>query len=577
MTNGVSIYGNYESTTWTRCPLVNASGVPTLSVTIQPRTYQGVIFPATVTTPTTLDGVRVARFANTTMPSAGVTVAGAKQVVISNIVIDDVPAVTAAYGVHLTNGAEALITRSSIMGGAVSGESIAVRSVGSKPTIRDNCATIDPATGRCTAACSATAGTLGLRGRAAPSVMGNAMAVDLINSPGAVVERNTMCGTQGSQGFGVHIAGVAAGTIIRGNTISALGGTARSHGVWMDGCAQAAPWIVGNELIQADGTGPGTTISAVGAAGPCNPVIDGNARLVGVGEANQTTSVGVSCGAAAGVASRCTIVGNKLIQGGASGHSTLAVGVECEAGGCGRIAGNKIVGQGGATVIGISIAASGPLVERNDLQGGCGTKLSMGLLAEDAWARVENNLVRGGTCTLNLVSPEVHGIHVHAGVGGHETDVHSNTIDAGGLGACLGAAAGVGVGDAPGPKVARGIFRNNVLRAGACTLARSNFLEDSAEHPPRLFETNDLDPTGLPTALYVRNATQNLTAIAQVNALTGSAGNLSVDPMFVSPTDAHLGPASACANAGTKTGAPATDLDGKPRADGKPDIGAYER
>jgi hypothetical protein len=75
----------------------------------------------------------------------------------------------------------------------------------------------------------------------------------------------------------------------------------------------------------------------------------------------------------------------------------------------------------------------------------------------------------------------------------------------------------------------------------------------------------------------VRNATQNLTAIAQVNALTGSAGNLSVDPMFVSPTDAHLGPASACANAGTKTGAPATDLDGKPRADGKPDIGAYER
>jgi hypothetical protein len=418
---------------------------------------------------------------------------------------------------------------------------------------------------------------LGLRGRAAPSIMGNAMAVDLINSPGAVVERNTMCGTQGSQGFGIHIAGVATGTVIRGNSINATGGTARSHGVWMDGCAQAAPWIVGND-IQADGTGTGTKISAVGAEGPCNPVIDGNVRIAGIGEANQTTSVGVSCGAAAGVASRCTIVGNKLIQGGAAAHANVAMGVECEAGGCGRIAGNKIVGQGGATVIGLSIVASGPLVERNDIQGGCGTKVSTGLLAEDAWARVENNLVRGGTCTLALLSPEVHGVHVHAGVGGHETDVHSNTIDAGGLGACLGAAAGIGVGDVPGPKVARGIFRNNVLRAGACTVARSNFLEDGAEHPPRVFEHNDLDPTGLPTALYVRNATQNLTAIAAVNALPGASGNLSVDPMFVKATDLdfHLGPASMCANAGTKLGAPAADLDGKAR-DGKPDIGAYER
>jgi hypothetical protein len=407
-------------------------------------------------------------------------------------------------------------------------------------------------------------------------MVGNAMAVDLINSPGAIVERNAICGTQGAQGFGVHIVGVAAGTVIRGNAINAVGGTARSHGVWMDGCADAAPWIVGNELIQADGTGPGTRISAVGAAGPCHPVIDGNALISGAGEAAGTTSVGVACSGAAGVASRCTITGNKLIQGAAANHAATAIAVTCEAGSCGRIAGNKLHGQGGATVVGLSLSASGPFVERNDIRGGCGTKVTTGVLAEDTWARLENNQLRGSTCALNVVSPEVHGLHVHVAASGNEIDVHSNTIDAGGAGACLGAAAGIGVGTGAGPKSARGIFRNNLLRAGACTLARSNFLEDSVGTPPRLFENNDLDPTGAPTALYVRNTNQNLTTIAAVNALPGSAGNLHVDPMFVAPGDAHLGAASPCANAGTQAGAPKLDFDGKPR-DAKPDIGAFEK
>jgi hypothetical protein len=46
--------------------------------------------------------------------------------------------------------------------------------------------------------------------------------------------------------------------------------------------------------------------------------------------------------------------------------------------------------------------------------------------------------------------------------------------------------------------------------------------------------------------------------------------------MFVAPGDFHLGPTSACINAGTNAGAPLADYDGKAR-DTKPDIGAFER
>src|SRR4029077_17880612 len=49
MANGVSVYGNYESTTWTRCPLAVAQLVtPGPTVTIQTQTATGVQFPAAV-------------------------------------------------------------------------------------------------------------------------------------------------------------------------------------------------------------------------------------------------------------------------------------------------------------------------------------------------------------------------------------------------------------------------------------------------------------------------------------------------------------------------------------------------
>lgn len=57
-------------------------------------------------------------------------------------------------------------------------------------------------------------------------------------------------------------------------------------------------------------------------------------------------------------------------------------------------------------------------------------------------------------------------------------------------------------------------------------------------------------------------------------------GNINADPLFVSATDLHLQCGSPAINAGTNTGAPATDLEGNPRvltvAD-PADMGAYEK
>jgi hypothetical protein len=322
-------------------------------------------------------------------------------------------------------------------------------------------------------------------------------------------------------------------------------------------------------------------VAGVRALGACHPVIDGNGQILAGGASANASVAGVLCGAAGGVASRCAVIGNKLIQGATSNHPTLSMGVSCDAGGCVRIAGNTINGNFGTDVVGISLAASGPLVERNTITGGCGTRSTQGLLANDASARFENNVVRGAVCSNNITTPQSVGLHVHVAPGGREIDVHSNTVDAAGAGSCSGAAVTFGTngGTTAATVPATGVFRNNILRAGICANVRYDFWEDTPPVSPRVFENNDLDPTGSPTALYLDANATSLTTAAAVNALTGTTagGNISADPLFTAaPTDWHLGTGSACVNAGTTAGAPKRDFDGKAR-DAKPDIGAFEQ
>jgi len=585
MANGVSLFGNYEATGWTRCPLGTpqpSTGGPT--VTIQTQTATGVLFPATVNTPTTLDGFAFTRSRGEGLTSStAITVDGAKAVTLSNLLIADAPVALVTMGINLINGAQALITQSSITGGSGSTDAIAIRSAGSTPTIRENCGKLDPGTGRCVA--TSCTGASGLRGRETSGALtstSTSAAVFLNDSPGAVVESNVICGGPASNLAGVRVAGTAGGTVVRGNTILADGGTVESHGVWLDACGDATPWIVDNELIAADGAA-GASVSAVRALGSCHPVIDGNQRLAAGGEAATLRAIGVACGGQGATASRCAVLGNKLIQGSAGNHALASAGILCEGGACTRIAGNTVDGHAGSDSVGIAVIGGGPLIERNNILGGCGTNTTTGLRIDNGSGRVQNNLIRGAACEGNLGTTLSLGLRIYVQPGGNELDVHSNTIDGAGTGTCSGNSAAVvfganAIAAAAGPTT-KGIFRNNILSAGACKALRYGFWEDSLTAQPRLFENNDLDPTGSPTALYLKATLTPQNTAAAVNALTGTSarGNISAAPMFVAPpSDLHLGMGSACVNAGTTAGAPPADAAGKAR-DGKPDIGAFEQ
>jgi hypothetical protein len=300
---------------------------------------------------------------------------------------------------------------------------------------------------------------------------------------------------------------------------------------------------------------------------------------------SATDARGVSCEANSnGLASQCTVLRNGLIQGASSSRIGISIGVACVGGGCSRVAGNVITGNLGGDVVGVVLRGTAAAVQRNKITGGCGTRTAAGLLAEDVSSRIDDNLVSGGSCNTSgstaTPTPETAGLHVHNADGPSEPDIHSNTIDgAGSASACTSMGVDWSLGSnltLTGPK---GMVRNNIIRAGLCN-TRWDFAERDHAADPRLFQNNDLDPTGTPAALYRNEGSMSINSSDEVNRLNDitAAGNFSADPMFVSyPGDLHLGAGSACVNAGTTQGAPAIDFDGKPREPTKPDVGAYER
>jgi hypothetical protein len=411
------------------------------------------------------------------------------------------------------------------------------------------------------------------------------VAVWLQSSPGAIVERNSICGGSAATNTGVVITDASAGTVVRGNGILSTGATNIGTGVALGDCMGAWPWIVGNQYIfSAPAISGGQSAGVSAATGNCHPVVEGNGQIVVGGDSSPGAAVGVVCGASSTTPSACVVIGNRFIGASAATVPSAAVtGIACQAGACARLARNVITVSGGGDTVGISIAGGGPLVDRNDVTGGCGASSTIGVFTDDAHARVQNNVIRGAACGNRPSPPQVDAFHAHvaapqAGAPANEVDVHSNTMDAGGAGSCTGAAASLGLTTGATPPSALGIFRNNILRAGGCQTQRYGFWEDTSGLAARVFENNDLDPTGPaggPT-LYRDNSGAAL-SLSMVNGRAGAGGNISVDPLFAgAPADFHLGAGSACINTGTATGAPAADFDGKPR-DAQPDIGAFEK
>jgi hypothetical protein len=571
MSDGISVYGGYEATMFTRCTTSNVAIAPGVDV--------GVLFPSSISMPTTLSGFRIDRHGSAT--TAAVTIDGATSVTLADLTISNTPTVMNSYGVNMINGAEALITSSSIFAGNGSVTSIAIRSVGSTPTIRNNCQRFD-ATGRCDQFCGTTGDAI--RGRFVPGT-GTTHGVLLDASPGAIVEGNAICGQDADVGAGIRVIGDATGTVIRGGLINAWGGAIDSHGIWLEDCGGAAPWIVDNFYIAAGGDTTMTRVDGIRAIGDCHPVVDSNLEITGGGEGGTGGANGVYCGAnGAGVASRCAVLDNARIEGSDFGFPPTAVGVRCDDGGCLRIEGNFITGRGGVDAWGIYLGASGTYIDGNTISGGCTSRSAIGIHTERAFARFQNNFVlgfdpaqcgAGGGSTMRSTA-----LHVIGTTGAGEIDFHSNTLAAfGGAAAGIGCTAiGIHFDATPGGSAGLdGVFRDNIVRVAGCPM-RFVVREEASVADPRIFENNDLDPFMMPGALYVDEGSMGLSMIAQVNALTDAtfAGNVSVDPSFVAyPTDMHVMPMSMVLGAGTATGAPTEDIDGDVRGT-PPDIGADE-
>jgi hypothetical protein len=592
MSDGVSVYGNYEAATWTRCPIDSSAPDPT--VTIELKQAGGVNFTGTVN-PTTLDGFVLARNISGGTPAtiAAVTVNGAKQVRLANLVVNDAAVASSTYGVNLVGGGEATITHCLLFGGAGTAESFGVHSIVSKPTIIENCSAIG-ATGRCSTDCSQPL-TLGIVGRTGTAGIGTSAAVLLNTSPGASVETSTLCGTQGRDVSGVHIIGEAAGTVIRASSISASGGGTSSLGILAEDCNDATPWIVGNPLIQ----GQQGTMRAAGivARGRCKPVIDRNTLISGGGDTTTGQSVGISCESnTATQASLCAVLGNETIQGSGTTRTAQSIGVACLDRSCVRVAENIVKGGSAVTnAFGVLLHNDGTMVEQNRIIGGCGGQVAVGLRADDSFARVQNNLISAGSCAGAVIptSPANVGLQIWGANDQNEMDIDSNTIDGGGNAAtCTSTAVELGVGGGTTTLAApKGIVRNNILSGGACLVAvttggaiRTDFSETGASTDPRVLQNNDLySPTTPATTLYLDEGTTKLT-IDAVNSLpnTTTGRNINAAPMFASSSsdyataDLHLNTGSACKAAGTPTGAPLTDFQGSSRSTTTPSIGAFE-
>jgi hypothetical protein len=601
MRNGISVYANYESTTWMRC------GDST--TTLAPQTGSGVLFPAAVASPTILDGFSIARFG--AEHSAGVTVNAARAVVLSNLTISGGPAVVTSVGVRLVNGADATIYRSQIDAGAGTTEAIGVSAVSSRVSIEDACASPpDPVTGRCSAQCAASGPSI--RGKTAAST-GLFYAIVLDGARGSRIERSLVCTAPANSSEwdyrpattgGVLVRGDARDVVIRANSIESTTREAVSPAVDFQSCAGEKPWVVDNQVLRA--VGRAERGIGVRASGDCHPVLDSNETVTAdITLATPLWVTAIECALADAVSSRCVISGNRDIY--ATGSVTpmnqddprlSGYGVSCSDGACSKISNNRITGLKNPSFpfssrfkvhvpTGVSLEGGRPFVDRNRIAAGCSSGSGTGLFAFDSGARIQNNEIVGtDELCEGVLQPAVHsrstqGLRVVVTASGAEIDVNSNLILAGGTGStestCESTAISFGgSGTLAGPV---GIFRNNYAYGGFCSSSwppGTQYAFREVGVNPRIFEHNMLNVGGADPndnmPVYLDGGTARSSTELDDLSPTISSGNGGSACMAPSPIPSL----PLCTlNAGTPVGAPLWDLHGNPR-DASPDIGPVE-
>ncbi|PJB33253.1 MAG: hypothetical protein CO108_31335 [Deltaproteobacteria bacterium CG_4_9_14_3_um_filter_63_12] len=575
MADGVSVFGSFNATGWARCP-----GITT---TLNPGTHTGVSF-SDITQPTTLDGFKIVR-ADQVTTVAGVTLTNSINVTLSHLDISDTTPAQFSYGIDMKAGSEALITESAIQGGNGSVETIGVRSVNSKPTIKGNCGPPD-GQGRCTE-CGDNALPLSPRIRGGANAVGSALNVSvwLEDSPGAEVDGNALCTGGGGEVFGVKLLGNAQNTRISRNVVFAGQGTSRSAAVFSEGCWGDQPWITNNTNLVGAGSSTGTSFG-IFMAGDCHPTIDRNVHIGAGGEgAAPLQAYGIYCGNLGGASSACSILDNPDIQGSNNSNlsPTLAVGVECADGGCNLVHNNTISGAPKASkAYGMRLEKSGGRIDANKITAGCGASESLGVSAQNAYARLENNVITGGACANTGPTGASVGLFAVLQDGPNELDVHSNLIDGGGTATLCSGAALVLTTDATRPPLSnQGTFRNNIFRAGPCVTYTIGVLEESPLADPRTFENNAFDNFNSLDLYFDADNGVKLQLVDEVNLLPDmkTGGNVTGSPAYMGyPSDVHILPntSSICENTGTPAGGPPFDMEGDTRDSTTPDIGPDE-
>jgi hypothetical protein len=562
MANGVSVFGSYESLGGGQCATITSQ--------IRSTTETGLLFPLDVNTPTTLDGFTLDRVGTGTV--AAITVYAENHAVISNV---QIPAMNSspvnAFGVNVVSG-NVTITRSRIEGGPSAGTSVGVKATNSTVNLVDNCSMFD-ASGRCSGG-NLGAGALGIVGRTSPGGQ-VAYGISLENPVGGLLSRNNIAGTTSAEGTGVRLLGAMTGLEFSMNYVEAFGSSVDGRGVHLSDCGGTRARIVQNALIAAGPSDPNASAIGVLAEADCPAMIAANSLIAGGVEGSGVSMSGVVCRAGVGGASQCIVAGNALIRGSSFGQPPDSAGVRCEQGSCAAVTGNFIRGNGGVVTKGLVLEDGSTFVDSNSITGDCGATEAVGVHATDSAARIQNNAIVAGECGMaNSAAYEALRVSRTSSVA--ELDVHSNVIDARGDGnVCV----GVTIEDVPGGVAgSRGIFRNNIIRSGACGSNRV-FVEEGTASDPRLVQNNDFDPSGAPIALYIDEGTLVLNTAAAIDGITPDvsySANVSMDPQFVAyPTDLHLSAGSGVVDLGTPLGAPPVDIDGQLR-DAMPDIGADE-
>jgi len=382
--------------------------------------------------------------------------------------------------------------------------------------------------------------------------------VRLENSPSAVVDSNSACsfGTSTSNAAALRLSGDTAGAVVRGNYLFGLGGSQNAVGVWAEACAGGASWIVNNFQIAATTTVAGARADGIRAVGDCPVTIDHNVRITSGVESAAAPTNGVFCArdVGSGAASRCTILGNTLIEGSSAGFPPTSAGVRCDDGACARS------GRGGQSALGVVLGRTDTYLDANVIRAGCAAVEGVGLLSSDSQARVQNNQIFGADSTCSPTVTTSYATRVLLGAGPNEIDLHSNDLFAEGVaGACVSRGIGLDI-TGPGPSGPRGILRNNIVFGGNCNQS-FDVDEMNVAADPRVLQNNDLWHNAALTALYRDEAITNLNTIAAVNALVDitASGNISGDPLYAG---GHITAASPCRNAGTSAGGPARDFEG---------------